>query len=81
MTYEEARDLFRNDRNSFGQTRAPMRKIKEIYASLETQICDNCMHLDVSGYIPKCTAKNIELILSQSKHFGCNTEFKRKREQ
>lgn len=34
MTRHEAKELFRNDRNSYGQTRAQMRKLDIIFDSI-----------------------------------------------
>ena len=45
MTREEAKQLFRDDKNSYGQTRAPMTKLDAIFDSIESQHCSNCVHL------------------------------------
>ena len=64
MTYEEARDLFRKDKTSFGAVRAPMRKLKQIYEEIGT--CENCISWNkdywIAGWFkptPQCIKHNI----------------------
>lgn len=75
MKYKEARDLFRNDRNSFGQTRAPMTKLKQIYESINSQVCGNCKFYNEWGI---CDNNNSAVFEKETwDNYGCNV-FERK---
>lgn len=50
MDINQAKNLFRNDLNSYGYVKAPMSKIDKIYNDFNSQICENCNSLEYRTY-------------------------------
>ena len=74
MTREEAKEIFRNDKDSYGKPKAVMTKINKIYDDFENRTCATCgwymNEVCCDGDCPLCA----EFV---SKDFGCN-KFKEK---
>ena len=82
MTREEAKEMFRQDRDSYGKVKKPMTKVDEIYNDFESRTCENCMgyyhKLKVYGGCDKGVSEiNIDGIELVYKKFSCN-KFERK---
>jgi len=91
MNREEAKELFRKDKNAYGYANAPMTKIDEIYDDFESRTCENCKYYYLDGapnlYICNILPIEGELLddngfivrgfFYPEKDFGCN-KFERK---
>ncbi len=47
MTLENAKDLFKKDRDSYGKARKPLTKIKLIYTSAYNKAIDDVLNLEL----------------------------------
>ena len=64
MTREEAKELFRQDRDAYGKPRKIMTKIDKIYDDFENRVCRNCkLYVSI-----KCPVLEIE----SDETFCCN---------
>lgn len=50
MTREEAKELFRDDVDSYGKPKKIMTKIDNIHDYFESRACENCKFLNVGPY-------------------------------
>jgi len=75
MNREDAKDLFRLDRDSYGKVRTPITKVDKIYDEFESRICENCKHYNCG-----CSIQDSLISVSLEKNlgmpnlnnFGCN---------
>lgn len=74
MNLEIAQKLFREDKNSWGQVRSPMKKLQFIFEELNKEICANCIHSwEVSRDKLACENTKSDMYKSKcNKTFGCN---------
>lgn len=63
MNREEAKELFRNDKNSYGGVKSPMSKVDQIYDEFESQL------LKMSKAVVKNAVSYIDDLVGEGCHY------------